>query len=1495
MYYCPSCGWNQHLLLPYISRYLSRFQIHESQLCHKAQRFWGCEWHWGGRKMVTGGLKTCHGQHLKHPSGWWFGTFFIFPYIGFLIIPSDFHIFQRGGSHFLLHQGQTTTWTHATGTRSRKDYILVPLPSATLATKSWVGTEHDSTFSHEDHLPVVLECQGWMPVQGKTAPDQWDEQALIDPSRCQQFRQALATLPLPTWDVTVDDHAAIFEQQLLALGRQFFTRKAGKTRPIQLQPDTLGAIQFKRQALDLGRSTGEIADEAFKSELKHIEKDVNRLVRRDVQAHYDDLLQQLQASGDIHDHRMVYRLLHKLGRRKGQAPPGPRPLPLLRASSGQVASTFAEQQNLWMTQFSQVEAGIVTTWDALHQQHSQDRMEPPADVEPDAFPNAWEIQRLLSRLKRDKVPGPNMMPPAILKAGGDVVSRQLSIMFAKTAACAKEPLQWKGGMLVPLWKGKSSPAVPDSYRSIFISNYTAKIYHQCIRTHLVNVWESALEHLQLGGRAGLGSDIAHHALQCHQAWTKSTARPSAILFVDFRSAFYMVLRQTFTSLPSQNAAFMHAMERLGLAPAEIHSLIAQASQDEATAGLSKHLQQILQDMMTNTFFTLKGVEQPCQTTRGTRPGDPVADILFNLCMTLILRDFREYMIEATAIPWMGQATSIKNFADTVHLPTEAFFDITYVDDCAVAMHAKDNSRIRALAQHAVHAIAHAALKRGLQVNFDQGKTELLWNVTGPGTRQLKTELYQAGNMLQWTHQGVSYSVHICHAYKHLGTWMQTRHRHNREVLARAHSAKQQWGQLVRSFFTKRPISLPTKATVFQTLIVSKVAYNVHTWAGVTLKELDLWSSKLKPLIGMILKPLLLPGAKFMHSCEEMFAFAGLLPLQDQIHANRLRFMHRLLQRCPRITWALIQADTTSSSWQNLCLQSCQWMLKHYDRPMAVSATSSLCDWIHQIRLDARWKGRVRKTAALALAYHRARAEQSIWQRHFELRLAKGGATLPAPNPCAPLSERWECEVCSKIFASTRALAMHASREHGYKKKVRYFAIGDTCQACCKMFHTRKRLSVHLEKQPRCYRVVQACWPPMPADLVEALDAEDREAEKQLRKQGWWASKAMSPALTLAGPVLPPERHPACAWMHDRMSLRRPCTATAYDRLQGRQVDRQPAPDPGIWWHSKDIPAFVMHSTGGPDLGNGAFALGGLARAAAKLHVTALVVVHFFSGFRRVGDLHEIIEHQVLESGKQIFVISVDLCMQRQSADLATPQASRWWRDRVFAGQVVSAGGGPPCETYTAARHMEGGPRPLRLPEERQGLPGLTRKEWAQITIGDRLLRFLIDVILALALTGMSGFLEHPQFPVWLAREKAVSIWQMTAIRLLRRLQCVAFVSFDQCTCGAVGKKPTTLMLLRLPRVRDRLLATGDFGRCPHGRGAHEALIGRQHDGTFHTAKAKVYPPGLNRVLGEEMYRSAVQLLTDSTAVALPSVFEEFHSRQFYSADAVQPDYHGGTV
>ena len=470
--------------------------------------------------------------------------------------------------------------------------------------------------------------------------------------------------------------------------------------------------------------------------------------------------------------------------------------------------------------------------------------------------------------------------------------------------------------------------------------------------------------------------------------------------------------------------------------------------------------------------------------------------------------------------------------------------------------------------------------------------------------------------------------------------------------------------------------------------------------------------------------------------------------------------------------------------------------------------------------------------------------------------------------------------------------MHSSREHGYRKKVRFYAIGDMCQACGKIVHSRNRLCIHLEKNERCYRVVQACWPPMPLALVQELDQADTEEESQLRQAGWWASKAFKPAMATCTVPLPPADHVAAQQMHDKWSAKRPSDELPYLNLQGHRVGADTAPS-GLWWTKDDLPAFVYQSSQGPDRGHGAYDMAGLAREASILHIRALVIVHFFSGFRRAGDIHEVIDQHVHHNNVQIFTISVDLCMQRQKADLATTEAIKWWTDRVHSGQIVSAGGGPPCETFTIARKLDDeGPKPLRSKEHPNGLPGLSKREWSQIHISDRLLRFLLTILHALAANGYSGFLEHPQYPTWMPQVSSASIWTLDTVRYFRRMHCVSIVSFDQCTCGALGRKPTTLLLVRLPEVRDQLLMKGDWGRCNHAPGTHGPLIGRQEDGTFHTAKAKIYPAGLNYTIGTAMFQFALRMATDSVAAQLPDEFEAFLEQCFHESTTVQPDFHG---
>ena len=97
--------------------------------------------------------------------------------------------------------------------------------------------------------------------------------------------------------------------------------------------------------------------------------------------------------------------------------------------------------------------GLATDWQQL-QSHHGETAHPSVQLEPDAFPTEWEIQRFLSKLHRDKVPGPNQIPPGVLKAGGPVLAKQLAILYMKASAHCKEPLTWKGGHLVSLWKGQ---------------------------------------------------------------------------------------------------------------------------------------------------------------------------------------------------------------------------------------------------------------------------------------------------------------------------------------------------------------------------------------------------------------------------------------------------------------------------------------------------------------------------------------------------------------------------------------------------------------------------------------------------------------------------------------------------------------------------------------------------------------------------------------------------------------------------------------------------------------------------------------------------------------------------------------------------------------------------------------------------------------------------------------------------------------------------------
>ena len=1388
-----------------------------------------------------------------------------------------------------LHHGPHATWSHSSGARYRIDYVLTNLAAFQLTQKSFTMQDYDGSFTHDDHIPVVVEAKGWTALGCHPNHIAWDDNALLNPEICSQFQQALATLPLPTWNVHPNDHCQVYEAQLLALARQFFEKKRATRRRPQLSADTVQAIAMKRHVLDCGRAMDLMHHPEFKSELKCLELLVRKMVRSDMTVVFDQLLVQMQEAGQIGDFKAMYAAITRLGGKRHKRATPNRPIPILRKPDGTHAQSFTEQQHIWLDQFSAIEAGIMVCPDQVQEITTHDPM--PIDTQQTScFPTAWQIQSAVAKLKRGKTPGPNQLTPSVLKAAGPVFAKQFALLTAKAASHASEPFAWRGGRLAPLHKGKGPADDPQSYRSIFISNYTGKLYHRAIRAQLEVIWEAKINALQLGSRKGLGTDLAHHLLEAHQAACHANKTPTAIVFFDMRSAFYSVLRQSLVHLPQDPTALIHALKRLGVAPSEIEQWIAATGDDNATEGASPHLQHLVRDTMSHTFFQVSHLPHLCCTTRGTRPGDPLGDLLFNMIMRLIMEDCKAWMLQHTQCQWIGTPKHTASFAEAPELPASAFLDLAYVDDAALALHAPTLGELVTLIQHAAMAMHQATQKRGMMLNFDKGKTEVLWSIAGKGSKQIKLQIAQQGGFLCWTGLDRAFRLSVTQSYKHLGTWLQAPPRCARDVYTRASLAKSAWGSLAKPLYSKTYVSIETKGKAFQALTMSRLLYNVHTWCSAHEADWLKWQNHMRKPMGLMVKHLLLGTPPTRVDTVDLFGIAEVLAPCDQVHLARLRYVKRLLQYCPTALWmCLFAVKDMNDSWIDACSKSFAWFRQFYPRPFGPCDSDSLFQWIPFVAMDTRWKGRLRAATRACRRHRRAVAEYNPWQKKFDREFVAGGGILPVGQ--ATQAETWACDTCAKTFASRKALATHAGRVHGYRRLVKFFAVDDVCNSCCKIYHSRQRLIEHLKFVPSCLAVLQACFPPLDDATVQALDQHDNAHTVAMRQQGWWATKALQPVQRVLGPALPPVHAPEAAVMQQKWAARQPHVGSAFTHLQGRRTDDHSG-EPTVILFEADIPAFVLQSNAGPNKGNGQYAAIGLAKEHARLHIKTLVFVHVFSGFRRQSDLHQLLEHQVWGS-LHFFVISIDMCLQKIEGNLASSKAFQFWMTQIATGQICGMGGGPPCETYTAARLLEGGPPPLRSGTWPLGFPNLNQRQWQQCLIGSRLIRFLLEALLGLAKSSGAGFLEHPQFPLWAAKKDPASVWCCREVRLLRTLECIGITSFDQCTLGSVAVKPTTIMHLRLPRFRQIALAGGCGGRCAHGAGAHERMAGRDEWGDFKTARAKIYPEGLNRALAQAInsFVSSTFGGVDTTPV-LPDVYASFVAEEFAPEGLVQPDYHG---
>ena len=166
---------------------------------------------------------------------------------------------------------------------------------------------------------------------------------------------------------------------------------------------------------------------------------------------------------------------------------------------------------------------------------------------------------------------------------------------------------------------------------------------------------------------------------------------------------------------------------------------------------------------------------------------------------------------------------------------------------------------------------------------------------------------------------------------------------------------------------------------------------------------------------------------------------------------------------------------------------------------------------------------------------------------------------------------------------------------------------------------------------------------------------------------------------------------------------------------------------------------------------------------------------------------------------------------------------------VSLGAIAFLHCGTPCNTFSAARKLDGGPPPIRSKTYPLGLPQLSDLNQALVFLGNLFVLRTAEACLMVFLLGGDFSIENPLFSL---------IWDTPPMLDLWRLCRALAVDFDQCMFGAPSRKPTRLLVTS---ALFDVLAVQCSGAHQHVALQGQEWCSRTNTWIWKTKRAQVYP------------------------------------------------------
>jgi len=132
--------------------------------------------------------------------------------------------------------------------------------------------------------------------------------------------------------------------------------------------------------------------------------------------------------------------------------------------------------------------------------------------------NTKVIRKILAKIGRDKLVGPDGAPGEILKLGREAMTPYLARLLEISLNNATIPSDWEKATVVPLYKGGDQSAV-SNYRPMSLTSVVCKQLEHIIAGYLRQVWDKndLLYEGQHGFRPGYSCE-SHHGVPEHSGF-----------------------------------------------------------------------------------------------------------------------------------------------------------------------------------------------------------------------------------------------------------------------------------------------------------------------------------------------------------------------------------------------------------------------------------------------------------------------------------------------------------------------------------------------------------------------------------------------------------------------------------------------------------------------------------------------------------------------------------------------------------------------------------------------------------------------------------------------------------------------------------------------------------------------------------------------------------------------------------------------------------------